>query len=116
MITSRRIRERQAAEASGQPPPAPSLPTEVPRHEHQATLGELAAARAEANGLRERARLAGVFEARVAELERDNRELRTLLEDATRPSSESAEASSDGEPAPKPSKTGRGGRGGRQAP
>lgn len=41
MLTGRRIRERQAAERAGQPPPAPPRPAEISRRQHDAEIAEL---------------------------------------------------------------------------
>jgi hypothetical protein len=41
MLTARRMRERQAGEAAGLPPPAPPRRQDIPWHEHEAALANL---------------------------------------------------------------------------
>jgi len=55
MLTSRRLRERQAREAAGLPPSPPPQPTEIPYHQHLIAVRDLERAHsAEVNGLRAR--------------------------------------------------------------
>ncbi len=78
MLTGRRLRERAAAEASGQPLPPPRRPqADVPRHQHEAELAalrkahaqELATVRAELEQARaENAELKDQHEAELAAL------------------------------------------------
>lgn len=73
MITAKRLRERQAADAVGKPAPTQPLPETISAREHDAEVSRLNKAHAaEMVALREQ----------VAQLTAENTELKSLLEQA----------------------------------
>lgn len=91
MLTGRRLREKRAAEASGQPLPPPRRPqADVPRHQHETELAALRKAHAQE---------LGAVRAELEQVRAESAELKIQHEtELTAPKPNHPEGSAEGDP------------------